>query len=53
MSYPDADKWKEATLAELADWFSALASAAKEGTKPATLARRLAEATFRLGAPIL
>jgi cardiolipin synthase len=37
----------------LADWFTGLASAAKEGTKPATLPRRLAEATFRLGAPIL
>ena len=42
-----------ATVAELAAWFSGLAAAAKEGTKPATLARRLAEATFRLSAPIL
>ena len=40
-------------MAALATWFSGLASAAKEGTKPATLPRRLAEATFRLGAPIL
>ena len=42
-----------ATVAALADWFTGLASAAKQGTKPATLPRRLAEATFRLGAPIL
>ncbi len=41
------------TVAALATWFSGLASTAKEGTKPATLPRRLAEATFRLGAPIL
>ena len=42
-----------ATVAKIADWYAGLASAAKEGTKPATLTRRLAEATFRLGAPIL
>ena len=41
------------TVAEIAEWFSGLARAAKAGTRPATLARRLAEATFRLGAPIL
>jgi len=45
--------YDEATVAALAAWFSELASTAKVGTKPATLARRLAEATFRLGAPIL
>ncbi len=45
--------YDEATVAALADWFSGLAAAAKEGTRPATLPRRLAEATFRLGAPIL
>ncbi|PIE08146.1 MAG: cardiolipin synthetase [Rhodobacterales bacterium] len=41
------------TVEHLAEWFSGLAVAAKAGTKPASLARRLAEAAFRLGAPIL
>lgn len=45
--------YDEATVAALATWFSELSSTAKVGNKPATLARRLAEATFRLGAPIL
>ncbi|HCQ67444.1 MAG TPA: cardiolipin synthetase [Rhodobacteraceae bacterium] len=45
--------YDEATVAALATWFLGLARTAKEGTKPATLPRRLAEATFRLGAPIL
>ncbi len=42
-----------ASVAELADWYTRLAATASIGTRPVTLARRLAEATFRLGAPIL
>jgi len=42
-----------ASVAAIADWFAGLAAAAATGTKPATLPRRLAEATFRLSTPIL
>lgn len=45
--------YDEGSLAELADWFRALERRTTPGTKPAHLPRRLAEATFRLGAPIL
>ena len=41
------------SIAALANWFEALGAEATEGTKPATLTRRLAEATFRLSTPIL
>jgi cardiolipin synthase A/B len=41
------------SVATLASWFATLEKSCKVGTKPANLPRRLAEATFRLGAPIL
>jgi len=41
------------SVATLAAWFATLERDCEEGTKPASLPRRLAEATFRLGAPIL
>lgn len=40
-------------VAEIADWFETLSDEAEEGPRPVTLPRRIAEATFRLGAPIL
>lgn len=40
-------------VAALARWFSGLEAECMPGIKPARLPRRLAEATFRLGAPIL
>lgn len=45
--------YDEATVARLANWFTALEARTTAGTRAATLPRRLAEATFRLGAPIL
>lgn len=42
-----------ASVARLADWFTAQEAACTPGTVPATLPRRVAEAVFRLGAPIL
>jgi cardiolipin synthase A/B len=44
----DADQ-----VAVLEQWFTELESGCLEGTRPVRLPRRLAEATFRLGAPIL
>jgi len=41
------------SVAELAAWTRSLEANCTLGTKPAPLPRRLAEATFRLGAPIL
>ena len=41
------------SVALVADWFTAQQAACTLGTLPATLPRRLVEATFRLGAPIL
>jgi len=41
------------SVATLADWFTTLQRDCQEGTRPAGLPRRLAESTFRLGAPIL
>lgn len=42
-----------ASVAILADWFEAEEAFCTRGMLPARLPRRLAEATFRLGAPIL
>lgn len=44
----DADK-----VRQLERWYAELETRSLEGTRPARLLRRLAEATFRLGAPIL
>ncbi len=41
------------SIETLAAWFASLETGALPGTKPASLTRRLAEATFRLGAPVL
>lgn len=41
------------SVSAVSDWFAAQAGACGVGMKPARLPRRLAEATFRLGAPML
>lgn len=45
--------YDEGSIAALSNWFAMLERDCVEGTRPASLPRRLAEATFRLGAPIL